>query len=144
MNLAWDAIIPGQGNTPPTRRTLTPAETTQIILSDTNQLRTKPFFRRFTEDRLMTEPVGGQSDGSAAAADPVIRATVLGAAIPATSRATGRNVLRVARNFDMQSLQTGWPSERDNDDWFHSDLKDIAFPFNHQLHETIVQRGSLR
>ena len=146
LNSAWDIEIPGQGNAPTYHRTRTLTEAYSIVTTNKPLLRTKPFFRRFRDDRLMDETVG-----SAAANEPMVRAEVLGAGIPALSRATGANALGLngITDINMQDLQTGWPESRTNklyfgDNWLHSDLKNIAYPFNHKLHDSIVSKGNLK
>jgi hypothetical protein len=121
----------------------TPAEATPLDLPD-EMLRTNTFFKRFNDTRLVNSALG-----SSTAADPAVRANALAAAIPAVSHAVGANSSRAfARNFNLSTpdFQTGWPQERKGDEntpWFHSDLKDIAYPFNHRLHEKLVEFGGL-
>ena len=74
--------------------------------------------------------------------------------------ATGRNPAKVFvndagdRNLNMSAsdqgpgFETGWPQTRLDDDkvttrWLHSDLKAVAYPFNHKLHEKLVELGEL-
>jgi hypothetical protein len=62
------------------------------------------------------------------------------------------------KNFNMSAhgsggtqdpgFETGWPAERLQDPtkltrWLHSDLKDVAYPFNHKLHDKLVELGGL-
>ena len=56
---------------------------------------------------------------------------ILADAIPATSLAAGANYLTsgVMGNIDYTMCESGkWP--RDEDEWWHSDIKNIAFRFN--------------
>jgi pimeloyl-ACP methyl ester carboxylesterase len=49
------------------------------------------------------------------------------------------------KNFNMQTpeFQTGWPGERDDNDWLHSDLREVAYPFVRKLFETFKTLGGL-
>jgi hypothetical protein len=47
-------------------------------------------------------------------------------------------------NLDMQTeFKDGWPAERQNEDWRHSDLKKIAYPFIFRLFDSFVELGQL-
>jgi hypothetical protein len=144
-NTAW-------GDPPPTvaqANTLTEA-----------QLRAQPFFERFNEPALMDDNVGTGSPGSNAA-DEDMRADLLGSAIPALSFPAGRNPVpsftTTNRNRDLMSLQDGWPASRLADPdgrvpgvvpykgrWFHSDIKNIAYPFNYRAWDLFTAEGNLR
>ena len=153
INYAWFVLQPG-GPLAPGGSLLprAPAQATPSDLTDA-ALRSEPFFRRFRDNRL-TDPVLG----SDAAREMQVRAEVLGTGIPALSYATGANQLAaigVLRNFDLNSLnsnngfQTGWPASRlanpdESTRWLHSDLKDVAYPYNHKMHDKIVDLGGLR
>jgi hypothetical protein len=128
-----------------------PSQATATEFPD-DVLRQNPFFKHFNDTRL-TDP----SEGSAVANDPAVRAQLLAAAIPALSRAQGANRSEQFdgpsgdRNFNLSSpiFQTDWPQKRQNTRdietrWLHSDLKDIAYPFNHRLHDTITDFGGLQ
>jgi hypothetical protein len=96
--------------------------------------------------------------GSAAAKELAVRAEVLGAGIPARSNPAGANALNkigATRNFNLNStdpqtgFQTGWPAIRpldsnQNPRWYHSDMKDVAYPYNHKMHDKIVELGGLK
>jgi hypothetical protein len=46
-------------------------------------------------------------------------------------------------------LEDGWPQERTNsltykNRWFHSDSKNVAYPFTHNLWQNIVTLGGLK
>ncbi|MBP5788189.1 MAG: hypothetical protein J6Y19_10305 [Kiritimatiellae bacterium] len=122
----------------------TPEEATNLITMAT--LQTNSLFRRFDDPQLYTPA------GDAFAHQPVIRARLLADAIPALSFAAGRNVMVNAgggiTNIDLLSFRRGphlidaWP--RELDDWQHSDLKEIAFPYLGELFEYIVEQGALR
>ena len=117
----------------------------------TYQLKTNPFFTPFVDSNL-TGP-----SGSTEAAIPSVKASVLGAAIPALSFAVGRNFEGVfgaanKNNYDMTTkLEDGWPQDRINANynnnptsWLHSDAKNVAYPFTHKLWENIVNLGGLK
>ncbi len=117
-----------------------------------DQLKVEPFFRRFQDSRLAT------SGGSAAAREYLNRAQILGGAIPALSFPAGRNPIPIFspqnRNTDLMDRQDGWPQARLIDPakrlpdgrgrWFHSDIKNVAYRYNHIYWEDLVQRGSLK
>jgi hypothetical protein len=139
------------GQPPPGSYPRTPASANG--LSD-EALRQNPLFKRFRETKLF-DPI----QGSEVAKDPAIRAEVLGAAILALSHPVGSNFVEVfgnqnERNFNLSSrdvevgFQTGWPASRLNDQdvtdrWLHSDLKDVAYQFNHRLYRRLVGLGGL-
>jgi hypothetical protein len=123
-----------------------PREATINDISD-NALRADPFCRAFNDSNLTG------SQGSSEATNTQVRAEVLGVGLPALSHETGANSVSVFidgsgdRNIPLMSLKAGWPSERIADQfgtrWLHSDLKDVAYPFNHKLHDTLVELGGL-
>lgn len=110
----------------------------QAALLSNGQLQTKSFFTRF-----YSEEIYGR-DGSQVAASAEVRGKVLAEAIPATSEATGRNEVDgfFSANVDMMTLKTGWP--RLDGKWYHSDFKNVAFPYVHQLFEDMVAEGGLQ
>ncbi len=133
----------------------TPAEAS--ALTD-EQLRAQPFFGRFTQSELMNATLGAGSSGSNAA-NEATRANLLGGAIPALSFPAGRNPVPLFenRNRDMVQLQDGWPASRLADPdgrlpnvfpykgrWFHSDIKNIAYPFNRAVWDFFTNEGNLR
>lgn len=102
----------------------------------------------------------GQSTGSAFAS--IHRDTLLARMIPAMSPAAGRiPVPRLTaeagdeRNFDMNGtiIRTNadiegnpkWPKSRGRDfRWWHTDLRDVAYPYVHGLYKLITTKGALR
>ena len=112
----------------------------KAVLITTNELRTNSFFKPFYLNGLYG------SDGSTVASTPDVRAKVLAEAIPATSRATGRNELDVwgaARNIDLMFKKSGWPLERitlkDPDGrWFHSDSKNVAYLYVYKFFDDMA------
>jgi hypothetical protein len=52
-------------------------------------------------------------------------------------------------NFDMQSLyENNWPLARlqgaEGNNWHHSDCRQIAYPFTHNLFDNMVTFGNLK
>ena len=76
-----------------------------------------------------------------------LRAKFLGDAIPATSFAAGRNQITLwgtQRNIDYLSFvrENAWPSARISSGtkvWEHSDLKNVAYYFIHQVFGTFLK-----
>lgn len=72
--------------------------------------------------------------------------------IPALAPATGRSDLSLimsdGRNVDMNAYADGqpWPSRSGHyaSRWLHSDMKDVAFLFNHALYQLIIEKGGLQ
>ena len=88
--------------------------------------------------------------GSALATNLAVRAKLLAEAIPAVSRATGRNQVdnrfgTSANNKDLVEFKTAgmtWP--RNDDRWRHSDFKEVAYSLNFGLYDDIRDRGGLK
>jgi hypothetical protein len=87
-------------------------------------------------------------NGSAIVSNPVVRAKLLAEAIPAISRATGRNAVPLLfddNNVDMMLFKAQgmtWP--RNDNNWKHGDYCGVAYLFNFGLYNDIVFRGSLQ
>ncbi|TVP77432.1 MAG: hypothetical protein EA353_10500 [Puniceicoccaceae bacterium] len=125
---------------------------------DDAQLRSEPFFYRFRNSSPNNSFYNGATlrnalgDTSAItmASQPFTQYKLLAEAIPATSFAAGANAIGAfgeAQNIDMQDQhQTSgeWPQERPNQNWEHSDLKDVAFPYVYQLFDQLVEIGNLK
>ena len=112
-------------------------EDTDGITAD--ELRLHSFFKPFYRDDLYA------TNGSAVASSYEVRSKLLAEALPATSRAMGRNRLNDwgdSRNADLMTLNTGWP--RANENWLHSDFKNVAFSYVHQFFEDMVAEGGLQ
>ncbi|MGD0207740.1 MAG: hypothetical protein ABSC89_09070 [Verrucomicrobiota bacterium] len=111
-----------------------------------SQLRTNSFFGHFDDANLYTP--GGGTD----AANYNLRAQILGDGIPALSNPAGANSLgnsfgvpdadRNMNDFKGLNINGLWP--RSGDDWQHSDIVNIAYPFNHAVFNQIVTDGGLR
>jgi hypothetical protein len=73
--------------------------------------------------------------------------TLLAEMFPATTLPIGSTFqpsLGLENNFDMQTeFKESWPVERQDEDWRHSDLKQIAYPFIFHLFDRIVELGKL-
>lgn len=115
-------------------------------------LRANSFFSHFDEQGLCG--VGGSDfllDGNIDVRDSAIYRRLLADAIPALSNPTGSSPFEegiVGSNNDLMSFRRGryvdgdWP--REFNQWKHSDIKAIAYPFNFGAFDTIVTYGSLR
>ena len=94
-----------------------------------------PVFRPFDEDWLFTT-----NAISPESVEP-IRARILADGIPATSFAAGANPIgsgAVAGNIDYETCKSGqWP--RRDGRWLHSDIKNVAFIFNHKFFKRLVE-----
>ena len=115
-----------------------PEDTEEITPED---LRQHSFFKPFCITDLYS------TNGSAVAENIDVRRKLLAEALPATSRATGRNRQNDwgdSRNADLMTLKTSWPAERSNGNWLHGDFKDVAYPFVHQFYEDMVSTGGLQ
>ena len=75
---------------------------------------------------------------------------ILGLGIPALSGALGSDSLAplpTARNYNMDANKPpSYPSRGSpyNTRWLHSDLKNMAYPYTHQLFDEFVSKGSLQ
>jgi hypothetical protein len=73
--------------------------------------------------------------------------TLLTEMFPATTLPIGSTFqpsLGQENNFDMQTeFKESWPAERQNEDWRHSDLKQVAYPFVFRLFDRLVELGKL-
>ncbi|NTU49970.1 MAG: hypothetical protein HGA87_03620 [Desulfobulbaceae bacterium] len=114
-----------------------------------NVLRTNSFFLHFDNEGLYG------TNGSAIAQQPSTRRQLLADAIPALSNPSGRNSIGTAAsrgNRDYMTHEGGtgfrrgtypadWP--RSANDWRHSDIVNIAYPFNYKAFSKIVEDGGL-
>jgi hypothetical protein len=51
--------------------------------------------------------------------------------------------LNMLIDMNEQKYKNGWPSVRENEDWRHSDIKTIAYPYTYRVFEKIKQSGEL-
>ena len=90
------------------------------------------------------------TNGSAVAQEPSVHAKLLSEAIPALSRATGRNPIDACfggpdNNVDLMDYRTPgftWPQQ--DGKWLHGGFKEAAYIFNYGLYEDIATRGVLK
>jgi hypothetical protein len=112
-----------------------------------SKLRTNSFFGWFDDAKLYT------ASGSTEAANYNLRAQILGDGIPALSNAAGRNSM--VNSFgvpdadrEMNIYRAGnydqglWPDDKNR--WRHSDVIQVAYPFNHTVFNQITIDGGLR
>jgi hypothetical protein len=111
------------------------------------QLQTNAFFD-MSFDYLLFSPLSGSAYAQAN------RNRILSDATPAMTWAVGsHSVTRLqaaGRNFDMNLLyENGWPNDRlscgeKNNDWYHSDFRQVAYTFTYQLFDKWVNLGNLK
>ena len=140
FNPGWNVI---GGNGQYVRRS--PAQAALIPAAD---LKTNPFFAHFANTTLLDANLG-----SAEAAIYDERARVLSEAMPALTNPAGANPVDLfepeeptgeSRNINMMTLQNGWPQERgDDQDWKHSDIRELAFLYSYKVYERITELGGL-
>ncbi len=121
-----------------------------------SQLQTNAFFclhsSLFSIGAPNDLPLEGTDGASYAQAN---RDRILSDAIPALTLPVGANAVSTLddraggkRNFDMrQAFKTGWPGSRvsvEDQQWHHSDFDYVAYPFIHQLFDSIVNTGNLK
>jgi hypothetical protein len=81
--------------------------------------------------------------------------SILSFAIPALTYAAGANFVTSLtspgdqRNFDMQGdFETGWPASRSTGSeafyWYHSDCREVAYLYTHELFDELVTLGNLK
>jgi hypothetical protein len=115
----------------------------------------KSFFNRFHdyEGQSLYAPVYN-SQAQVAAASKIAEKDdtqwhFLAEAIPALSFAAGTNsVVGMQGNFNMQTLQNGWPDSRVKDsqlgmNWLHSDLKKVSLNYVRELYDQLIDIGGL-
>ncbi|HUL51023.1 MAG TPA: alpha/beta hydrolase, partial [Candidatus Nitrosotalea sp.] len=149
---SWDygLVIEGGGDAAPYHIPLEPDKATAVDIPD-DMLRLKPFFLAGPFE-FHIEDASAYANGN--------RATLLAEMFPARTMAIGCNRLAKSRDpeatdqargsFDMnKALENGWPVGRlangkKQNNWFHSDLKNVAYLFTHRVFDTWVALGSLR
>jgi hypothetical protein len=120
-----------------------------------DQLRVCPFFKPFRSYGGWGPWAlyGRRAQGAAHHAET--RARLFGEALPALSRATGRNPMDTDywrhRCVDVSRFRTPgrWPAKRQKRSetrgrWLHGDFRDVGYFFNFALYDDMVQRGGLR
>jgi hypothetical protein len=77
-----------------------------------------------------------------------VRNKLLAEMLPALSLAVGANKTdALGANYDMNTLKTGWPTERDESEspgWRHCDIREMAYPYVHKLFDRISELGALK
>lgn len=133
------------------------------------KLKYRPFFNTSNHPDLYTAQTGPGSPGSNYAQQN--RNTLLGAIIPCTSLAAGRNAFvnilgdnpntpeNEDRNIDLNTMmktdemrsplsnenQNGAPpGDKNSRPWLHSDIRNKAFVHNWQAHEKFVEIGNMK
>ncbi len=150
FNSDWGTLIMEDATLPPLLILPSPGEATAANYPDAI-LRTKPFFH----------PGPAELYGADASLQARLKRTqLLAEMFPALTVAVGRNRLvrsedrdavdAARKSFNMNKLfQTGWPAERlgsskYSDNWLHSDVKNIAFLYNHGIFNMWVGLGDLK
>ena len=76
------------------------------------------------------------------------RNTLLSEMFPAKALAVGLTFQRQfgnGGNFDMQQrFKVGWPYERSDQAWRHSDIREVTYSFIYPLFDMFVNQGGLR
>jgi hypothetical protein len=125
-----------------------------VALTDA-QLREKPFFRPgglvmgVLLNQRFDPALFGSNGGQNAAAN---RDRYLAEAFPARTLPAGANALSIlnpvaqpSRNIDMMNLKNGWPAVRGLDqNWRHSDLREVAYLRVHRFYDQLVTLGGLK
>jgi hypothetical protein len=139
----------GYTNSGPIMSLRFPSETNEAEVP-TEELKTKPFFRRFLEADLMDPD---PATASAKAGETKVKYDVLARAIPAMSNAVAANPLPSlgSRNFDMPGDGVAKDSSGNkltlptpNNQWRHSDFKVIALPYVYPMYEAMISQGGLK
>ena len=95
----------------------------------------RPLFTPFADTSLHRNGFDGR-------VDDILRARMLGAAIPAESFAAGANPLHDRAkvvNYDMAAHRQNGSPRLFSDDWLHSDIKNVAFYHVYPIFEQIIQ-----
>lgn len=125
-----------------------PISATNAELIDENILMTKPFFKKGPDPDLYFPGI----TGSTYARNNMNR--LLGGAMPARTLPAGANAVESfgdedTYNFNMEikfkNNNNDWPAIRAPfDNWRHSDLKDVSYPFVFNLFDNFVSLGGLK
>jgi hypothetical protein len=134
-----------------TNGVVTQIPNSQATLTPNSQLQTNAFFDA-------TSPSFGTADlalfgASGSTYAQAHRNRILSDAIPALTLPVGANPVSIItppgqadRNIDMQTLKNNWPIGRtiDQGNWHHSDCRQVAYTFTHNLFDDIVTYGELQ
>lgn len=131
----------------------TQAELGPVDASFKQKLMKTPFFNTGVDPVTKGVRPGAPADiadllgpnGSAYASPSGKRNMLLAEMIPVKSTAAGSNPINSfgARNYDMNTMSSGWPAQRDDLRWRHSDIREVAFTFTFPVFEEIVETGEL-
>lgn len=88
----------------------------------------------------------GATSGNTTAAEPIKRNQLLAEAIPSLTWCMGSHLshgIDTDKNFNLPSLvdQTNWPRGKTdgvNPDWWHSDMREVAYLYQKNLFDTII------
>lgn len=134
--------LPIYGRMPPAQANALPEAT----------LKANSFFRHFDDEEIYDPAMGSTFllDGHSEVHDSDIYRRLLADAIPALSNPAGRNPLGNAVQSDENYMNHkrgifedgDWP--RKDNEWRHSDIINIAYPFNYSVFDKIVSDGGLQ
>ncbi len=149
FNPAW-YLVRGQTNSGPITNRRFSSEAGEFDVP-TGSLTTQPFFLPFLESELFSFNATTASDK---AAEKKVQYDVLARGIPSKSYAMAANLVAAFgdRTFDMEASGRTirqWPTEGHTGEgnqgrWLHSDFKNVALPYVHQMFEAMITRGSLK
>jgi hypothetical protein len=129
----------------------------QALTLTTNEIQTNSFFNFNSENTPYPDAALLGSSGSTYA--QANRNRIISDAIPCLTLPLGANAdtnldleFGGTRNFDMQTVENGWPSDRPArtagttaaGEWHHSDCRQVAYTFTHNLFDDIVTFGGLQ
>jgi pimeloyl-ACP methyl ester carboxylesterase len=128
---------------------MSPSQATTAAIPD-SELRTNAFFD-LTSSSFGTADIALYGAGGSAYAQ-ANRDRILSDAIPALTLPVGANPVprlqSIGRNFDENDplFRNGWPVSRawDSGNWHHSDFRELAYTFTHQLYDDFVSFGNLQ
>jgi hypothetical protein len=114
-------------------------------LSINEDLKTNPFF-----DKTYDTDLFGVTGSEYASMN---RDRILSDSIPSSTLAIGRKAVprleaegeEFNLNMNAQSFRDAWPSNRqaDEQNWHHSDIRDVAYFFVHLAFDELVDKGGL-
>jgi len=123
--------------------------TNHVLLSDA-QLSTEVFFRPGGSglNHLYDPATGSDFAGQ-------YMYELLAGFVPARTLPCGANKLDILdppampdRNFNMNAMQNGWPAGRASgatgEQWLHSDIKFIAYPYVYKVYSELIIKGDLK
>ncbi|MGE9289944.1 MAG: hypothetical protein ACQKBT_03070, partial [Puniceicoccales bacterium] len=132
-----------------------PDQTSDNVPTD-EQLAQFGFFSRFNEygSGTLYAPINDanvlpgttqtQSGASNIAAGDDTQWHLLAEAIPAMSFAAAANEVEgMLGNYNMMDNALGWPSARGNNNWLHSDFKNVSLNYVRSMYEEMINVGGL-